>query len=45
VRPVYERALAEARVALGEEAFNAAWDAGKNMRFDEAIGYVLKTGE
>ena len=45
VRPVYGRTLAEARAALGEEAFNAAWNAGRNMRPDEAIEYALKTVE
>jgi non-specific serine/threonine protein kinase len=36
-RPEYERALAEVRERLGEEAFRAEWAAGLAMTFDEII--------
>ncbi len=33
-----ERTVAEARAQLGEEAFAAAWDAGRALPLDEALG-------
>ena len=45
--PLYERAnyepyMAAARQALGEEAFAAAWNAGRAMTLDEAVAYALE---
>ncbi len=34
----HDRAMATARDALGDDAFNAAWSNGRAMRIDEAIG-------
>jgi predicted ATPase/DNA-binding CsgD family transcriptional regulator/predicted negative regulator of RcsB-dependent stress response len=36
-RAVYERAIADARAALGDEAFAAAWAAGQAMALDDAV--------
>ena len=43
-RDTHERTLAGARAALGEEAFTAAWDAGRAMSLDEAVAYALGEG-
>jgi tetratricopeptide (TPR) repeat protein len=40
-RKPYEGAMATARAALGDEAFEAAWNAGKHMTLDEAVAYAL----
>ncbi len=37
----HERTLAGARTALGEDAFTAAWEAGRVMTLDEAVEYAL----
>ena len=34
-------AVAEARSALGEEAFNSAWKEGARMTMDQAVSYAL----
>jgi tetratricopeptide (TPR) repeat protein len=36
-----ERAVAEARTALGDAAFEEAWSRGREMSFEQAIGYAL----
>jgi predicted ATPase/class 3 adenylate cyclase/DNA-binding SARP family transcriptional activator/Flp pilus assembly protein TadD len=41
-RPEYERCVAVARAALGEEAFAAAWADGRAMSLEEAVAYALK---
>src|SRR6202008_3992727 len=38
----YERAVAAARVALGEDAFDKAWSEGSAMTLDEAVRYALE---
>jgi ATP/maltotriose-dependent transcriptional regulator MalT len=35
--PIYNRSVAAARQALGEDAFAAAWDAGRTMPLDQAV--------
>jgi hypothetical protein len=40
-RGTYERDEAEARAALGEEAFAAAWAAGRAMSLEQAVAFVL----
>jgi non-specific serine/threonine protein kinase len=37
----YERNVAEARLALGEEAFSAAWERGRAMTMDEAVALAI----
>ena len=37
-----EKCIADAREALGEEAFNQAWEAGRGMSPEKAIQYALK---
>jgi hypothetical protein len=44
VRPLYEHTLSGARAALGETAFNAAWDEGKKMTLQETIAVDLASG-
>jgi hypothetical protein len=41
-RGVYERTLAQAKAALGEQAFNSAFEAGQKMSLDEAIQLALE---
>jgi hypothetical protein len=41
-RPGYEAMLAEARRALGEEAFAAAWAAGQRLSPEQALGEGLR---
>ncbi len=36
-----ERAVEEARAVLGEAAFNEAWVHGRDMGFEQAVGYAL----
>ena len=38
----YERALASARSALGEEEFEQAWQMGRRMSLGEAVDYALE---
>jgi hypothetical protein len=47
IAPIYlkGRDLAAPRVALGDEAFAAAWAEGEAMPLDEAIAYALKTAD
>jgi tetratricopeptide (TPR) repeat protein len=41
-RGQYEQAIAALRQALGEEAYTAAWNAGKAMALEEAIAFALE---
>ena len=41
-RPVYQRAVADARTHLGEEAFAAAWAEGGTIPLEQVIDEVLK---
>jgi tetratricopeptide (TPR) repeat protein len=41
-RAEHEQAVAASRAALGEKAYKAAWEAGKQMSLDEAVTYALK---
>jgi predicted ATPase/DNA-binding SARP family transcriptional activator len=41
-RPAFERLLADVRTALGEEAFAAAWAAGRALSLEEAIALALE---
>ena len=41
VRLLYEHTLAAAQAALGEAAFNAAWEAGQKMTLEQAAAYAL----
>ena len=36
-----ERAVAEARASLGDEAFEEAWTQGREMTFEQAVAYTL----
>ncbi len=40
-----ERAIAEARTQLGEEAFNKAWAEGQAMSKDEMLDYALEEAQ
>ncbi|MGD0006883.1 MAG: hypothetical protein ABSE06_21915, partial [Anaerolineaceae bacterium] len=40
-REEYERALASARAALGDQAFTTAWEEGQRMTLDQAVAYAL----
>lgn len=37
-----EKFIVHARAALGDEAYNAAWEAGKQVGLDEAVAFALK---
>jgi tetratricopeptide (TPR) repeat protein len=39
--PEYERTVDAAHAALSEEAFAAAWEEGRTMTIDQAVGYAL----
>src|SRR5262245_57106059 len=41
-RATYERAMAQARGQLGEDAFAAAWAAGQALTLEQAIAYALE---
>jgi len=41
-REEIERELALVRTAIGEDAFAAAWEEGRAMSLDEAVGYALE---
>jgi tetratricopeptide (TPR) repeat protein len=40
-RKPYEHAMANALAVLGEEAFNTAWQDGKQMTLDDAVAFAL----
>jgi predicted ATPase/DNA-binding SARP family transcriptional activator/DNA-binding CsgD family transcriptional regulator len=42
-RALHEPYLAVVRTELGEEAWKAAWERGREMTFDEAVEYALST--
>ena len=42
IRPDYERDLAETRQQLGEDAFNALWEEGRSMSFEQAKECALE---
>jgi hypothetical protein len=44
-RADYDRSVAAARVVLGEEAFLAAWAAGRAMTMEQAVAYALEEGK
>jgi hypothetical protein len=41
-RAEHDQAIAAARAALGEDAFQAAYDEGKKMTLDEVVAYALE---
>jgi hypothetical protein len=41
-RATYERAMAVARAQIGEDAFAAAWAAGRAMSIEQASAYALE---
>ncbi len=41
-RADYDRIVATVRAQLGEEAFAAAWEAGRAMTLDDAIAEALR---
>jgi DNA-binding CsgD family transcriptional regulator len=40
-RPLHERAIASIRESLGEDAFRAAWAAGREMTVNDALAPIL----
>jgi predicted ATPase len=44
-RDQLEQGIATARLALGEEAFNAAWSEGRAMTLEQAVAYAIDTFE
>ena len=44
-RPDYERMISRLRIALGKEAFAAAWTEGQGMTLEQAIDYALTEPE
>lgn len=42
-RSKFDQITASARVALGEEAFSAAWTAGQALTLDKAVAEALST--
>ncbi len=44
-RRTHEQTMADAREALGEEAFSDAWDAGRAMTLEQAVEYALSEGD
>ncbi len=38
----FERQIAFAKDTLGEEAFAAAWEAGRAMTWEQAVAYALE---
>jgi tetratricopeptide (TPR) repeat protein len=44
-RDQLEKATTTARLALGEEAFNAAWSEGRAMTLEQAVAYAIDTFE
>jgi hypothetical protein len=41
-RPGHERCVADVRAALGEEAFAAAWAAGRALSLEDAVTFALE---
>jgi len=44
-KEAHDRKVATARASLGEEAFAAAWEAGRAMTLEQAIEYALQEGQ
>jgi len=44
-RPAYERDIAACRAALGDEAFDAAWQAGRALTWEQAVAEALALGD
>jgi tetratricopeptide (TPR) repeat protein len=44
-RPAYERAVAALHTALGDDAFEAYWEAGRALSLEQAIAEALAPGE
>lgn len=44
-RQVFERDSVTSRAALGDEAFDAAWEAGQTIPLDEAIAFALNADD
>jgi hypothetical protein len=42
MRPAHDAALAACRAALGDEAFEEAWEAGRALTLDEAVVLALR---
>lgn len=42
-RPAYEHHLSQARLSLGEDAFAAAWEAGRALSVEEAVALALES--
>ena len=40
--PAHDEAVARVRPALGDEAFERAWEAGSAMTLDEAVAFALE---
>jgi hypothetical protein len=40
-RPEYERRVAACRASLGDAAFDAAWQAGRALMWEEAVDAAL----
>jgi hypothetical protein len=41
-RPIIAKITADVKPKLGDKSFQAAWDEGQSMTFDEAVEYALK---
>jgi hypothetical protein len=44
-REIHEPRLAAVRAALGEEAFTAAWEAGRALSLEDAVRYAMEITE
>ena len=44
-RAAYSGNVATVRAVLGEEGFEAAWDAGRAMPWEQAVEYALSEGD
>ena len=43
-RLVYKEGVAAARAQLDDAAWNRAWDEGRSMMLEQAVGYALEEG-
>jgi len=41
-RPEYERRVAACRAALGDDAFDAAWQAGRALTWEQAVDAAVR---
>ena len=44
-QPSYNRAVAAARTAMGDDPFALVWREGREMTLDEAVRYALSGGD